>query len=89
MAVTPPRSRVRCCVSRARWSSGSIHSSSALSASAAALFPPPYAAAALPFPILPADFAWNGNDEWVVASVAEDNILQIWQMAEHITNDTS
>ena len=23
------------------------------------------------------DFAWNGNDEWVVASVAEDNILQV------------
>ncbi|PSC71192.1 WD-40 repeat-containing MSI1 [Micractinium conductrix] len=29
------------------------------------------------------DFAWNGGDEWVVASVAEDNILQIWQMGEH------
>ena len=26
------------------------------------------------------DFAWSGQDEWVVASVAEDNILQIWQM---------
>ena len=25
------------------------------------------------------DFSWNGNDEWVVASVSEDNILQIWQ----------
>ena len=24
------------------------------------------------------------QDEWVVASVAEDNILQIWQMAEGI-----
>lgn len=22
------------------------------------------------------DFSWNGNDDWVVASVAEDNILQ-------------
>lgn len=33
------------------------------------------------------DFAWNGGDEWVVASVAEDNILQIWQMAEHIWSD--
>ena len=30
------------------------------------------------------DFAWNVNDDWVVASVAEDNILQIWQMAENI-----
>eukprot|EP01124_Arcella_intermedia_P027308 TRINITY_DN5314_c0_g1_i2.p1 TRINITY_DN5314_c0_g1~~TRINITY_DN5314_c0_g1_i2.p1 ORF type:complete len:414 (-),score=82.82 TRINITY_DN5314_c0_g1_i2:63-1304(-) len=26
------------------------------------------------------DFSWNPNDNWVVASVAEDNILQIWQM---------
>ena len=23
------------------------------------------------------DLAWNGNDDWVVASVAEDNILQV------------
>ena len=30
------------------------------------------------------DFAWNSNDDWVMASVAEDNILQIWQMAENI-----
>eukprot|EP00199_Chlamydomonas_sp_CCMP681_P002199 CAMPEP_0119104578 /NCGR_PEP_ID=MMETSP1180-20130426/2764_1 /TAXON_ID=3052 ORGANISM="Chlamydomonas cf sp, Strain CCMP681" /NCGR_SAMPLE_ID=MMETSP1180 /ASSEMBLY_ACC=CAM_ASM_000741 /LENGTH=416 /DNA_ID=CAMNT_0007089385 /DNA_START=52 /DNA_END=1302 /DNA_ORIENTATION=- len=30
------------------------------------------------------DFAWNANDEWVAASVAEDNILQIWQMASNI-----
>lgn len=27
------------------------------------------------------DFSFNPNDDWVVASVAEDNILQIWQMA--------
>ena len=33
------------------------------------------------------DFAWNGNDDMVVASVAEDNILQIWQMAENIYLD--
>jgi len=30
------------------------------------------------------DFTWNPNEPWVLASVAEDNILQIWQMAEHI-----
>eukprot|EP00798_Chlamydomonas_sp_ICE-L_P001886 gene1886-33302_t len=30
------------------------------------------------------DFAWNPNDDWVLASVAEDNILQVWQMAENI-----
>ncbi|TFJ84140.1 hypothetical protein NSK_004613 [Nannochloropsis salina CCMP1776] len=30
------------------------------------------------------DFAWNEEDPWVVASVAEDNILQIWQMADNI-----
>ena len=33
------------------------------------------------------DFAWSPSDEWVVASVAEDNILQIWQMAENIYAD--
>ena len=26
------------------------------------------------------DFSWNPNDPWVIASVAEDNILQMWQM---------
>ncbi|DAZ93012.1 TPA: hypothetical protein N0F65_011305 [Lagenidium giganteum] len=33
------------------------------------------------------DFSWNQNDPWVVASVAEDNVLQIWQMAENIYNE--
>eukprot|EP01139_Manchomonas_bermudensis_P022737 Amastigsp_a696591_10.p1 type:complete len:294 gc:universal Amastigsp_a696591_10:931-50(-) len=33
------------------------------------------------------DFAWNQNEPWVAASVAEDNILQIWAMAEHIYRD--
>jgi histone-binding protein RBBP4 len=33
------------------------------------------------------DFSWNCNDDWVIASVAEDNILQIWQMAENIYHD--
>ena len=33
------------------------------------------------------DFSWNSNDEWVVASVAEDNILQIWQRADNIYLD--
>lgn len=33
------------------------------------------------------DFAYNTKEEWVVASVAEDNILQIWQMAENIWAD--
>jgi WD40 repeat protein len=26
------------------------------------------------------EFSWNSNQEWMIASVAEDNILQIWQM---------
>jgi len=33
------------------------------------------------------DFSWNpvsGAGDWMVASVAEDNILQIWQVAEDI-----
>ncbi|GBF91406.1 hypothetical protein Rsub_04146 [Raphidocelis subcapitata] len=33
------------------------------------------------------DFSWNPNDDWVVASVAEDNILQVWQMAENLIDD--
>jgi histone-binding protein RBBP4 len=34
-----------------------------------------------------ADFSWNTNDAFVIASVADDNILQIWQMAENIYAD--
>jgi histone-binding protein RBBP4 len=30
------------------------------------------------------DFSWNPNDEWAIASVSEDNVLQIWNMAEEI-----
>eukprot|EP00919_Chromeraceae_sp_WS-2016_P029996 GHVR01071248.1.p1 GENE.GHVR01071248.1~~GHVR01071248.1.p1 ORF type:complete len:428 (+),score=73.24 GHVR01071248.1:82-1365(+) len=30
------------------------------------------------------DFAFNANDNWVMASVADNNVLQIWQMAENI-----
>jgi histone-binding protein RBBP4 len=33
------------------------------------------------------DFSWNPCEDWVIASVAEDNILQIWQMAENIYHD--
>jgi histone-binding protein RBBP4 len=33
------------------------------------------------------DFGWNANEPWVLASVAEDNILQVWQMAENIYTD--
>lgn len=35
------------------------------------------------------DFSWNSNegDEWVIASVAEDNVLQIWQMALNLFDD--
>jgi len=36
-----------------------------------------------------ADFSWNPNDDWVVASVADDNVLQIWQMAQNIVQDGS
>ncbi|VDO93048.1 unnamed protein product [Soboliphyme baturini] len=31
------------------------------------------------------DFSWNPNDQWVICSVSEDNIMQIWQMVK-ITN---
>ena len=30
------------------------------------------------------DFAWNPNEPWAVLSVSEDNIMQVWQMAENI-----
>eukprot|EP01034_Spumella_vulgaris_P030952 gene30952-38252_t len=30
------------------------------------------------------DFSWNANDHWTIASVSEDNALQIWQMTESI-----
>ncbi len=33
------------------------------------------------------DFSWNPNEQWVVASVADDNIMQVWSMAEHIYED--
>jgi len=33
------------------------------------------------------DFAWNTNEEWVISTVAEDNILQVWQCAESIYGD--
>ncbi|CAI5439019.1 unnamed protein product [Caenorhabditis angaria] len=33
------------------------------------------------------DFSWNPNDPWVVCSVSEDNILQVWQMADNIYNE--
>jgi len=33
------------------------------------------------------DLSWNPHEPWAIASVAEDNILQIWQMAENIYTD--
>uniref|UniRef100_A0A1J3D9S1 WD-40 repeat-containing protein MSI3 n=2 Tax=Noccaea caerulescens TaxID=107243 RepID=A0A1J3D9S1_NOCCA len=33
------------------------------------------------------DFAWNKDEPWVISSVAEDNSLQVWQMAESIYQD--
>ena len=36
------------------------------------------------------DFSWNPNeeDEWLCASVAEGNILPVWQMAGSILDTT-
>ncbi|KAG8057597.1 hypothetical protein GUJ93_ZPchr0002g23431 [Zizania palustris] len=33
------------------------------------------------------EMSWNPSQRWVIASVAEDNILQIWEMAESIYSD--
>lgn len=30
------------------------------------------------------DFSWNKNDPWVMCSVAEDNLLEVWRAARHI-----
>jgi histone-binding protein RBBP4 len=29
------------------------------------------------------EFSWNPNKPWVISSVTEANIVQIWQMSEH------
>jgi len=34
-----------------------------------------------------ADFDWNATENWIIGSVAEDNILQVWQVAENIYAD--
>ena len=33
------------------------------------------------------DFSWNPTEPWVICSVSEDNIMQVWQMAENMYND--
>ena len=37
------------------------------------------------------DFSWNLNDPWVLCSAAEDNLIQVWKVANAIvgkdTND--
>ncbi|KAK3952112.1 WD40-repeat-containing domain protein [Pseudoneurospora amorphoporcata] len=33
-----------------------------------------------------ADFSWNRNDPWLVCSAAEDNLLQIWKVANSIVS---
>ena len=30
------------------------------------------------------DIDWNQNERWMIASTAEDNILQIWQFSNEI-----
>ena len=33
------------------------------------------------------DFSWNAQHPWVCASVSEDNVLQVWEMAEELYVD--
>lgn len=33
------------------------------------------------------DFSWNKNQPWMISSVADDNSIQVWQMAESIYRD--
>lgn len=30
------------------------------------------------------DFSWNLNDPWVLCSAAEDNLIQVWKVANAI-----
>mgnify|MGYP001793424588 CR=1 FL=1 len=32
------------------------------------------------------DFTWNPNEPWVICSVSEDNIMQVWQMVSMSCN---
>ena len=31
-----------------------------------------------------ADFSWNPNEPWIMCSAAEDNMLQVWKVADAI-----
>lgn len=33
------------------------------------------------------DLSWSPTDPWLMSTVSEDNILQVWQMASHIYKD--
>lgn len=33
------------------------------------------------------DFSWNCNENWYISSVAEDNVLQVWNMASTIYSE--
>ena len=33
------------------------------------------------------DISWNSNNEWFMASAADNNSLQVWQLASNIYND--
>jgi histone-binding protein RBBP4 len=33
------------------------------------------------------DFAWNAKSEWTIASVSEDNVLQVWKPCEEVYQD--
>ena len=33
------------------------------------------------------DIAWNQNEQWLMASVADDNTLQVWQVADSILQE--
>ncbi|XP_060963838.1 WD-40 repeat-containing protein MSI3-like [Cannabis sativa] len=33
------------------------------------------------------DFSWNKEEPWVISSVADDNTLQVWQLADSIYGD--
>lgn len=34
------------------------------------------------------DFSWNPCENWVLASVGEDNMVQFWKMEKHFYQDS-
>ena len=34
------------------------------------------------------DFSWNGTEDWMIASVSADNVVEVWQVTEAIYDNS-